>query len=1139
MIGKWNVEETKGFFTVNQEKSRMSTWLYRLVFVGVVFAAAGLAGAAESAALAGQWRFELDRRDAGMAAKWFARDLTGTIRLPGVLQAHGYGDEIGTATPWVLSLYDRNWFRRADYQAFVNPGNVKVPFVCQPPRHYLGAAWYQRDIEIPADWVNRQVTLFLERPRWETQVWLDDRHIGSNNSLCVPHEFDLGQLIPGKHRLTIHADNRMLLPYRPDAHAVSDSLNSTWNGITGAIELRSVPPVHFADLQVFPQLENATAIVRGRLDNTTGQTMTCTLGFCLLDRNDARPRIPANPQPLACPPEGTRFEFVVPCGNPVIPWDEFSPRLYELTAVLNAGTDHSETRQTMIGFRDFRADGQNFLINGHSVHLRGTHHGGDFPLTGYPPADTAYWLKLFGICKQWGLNHVRFHSFCPPEAAFTAADELGLYLQIEPGMWNELNPGTPMEKMLYLETERILKAYGNHPSFVLLSASNEPKGRWKQALPRWVAQCRSLDSRHLYTTGTGWSLIDEPGPVTGADYLAVHRIGGNMLRSHTAWFGRDYGRSLRGVNVPVVSHELGQWCAYPDFDVIRKFTGYMRPGNYEIFRDSAAAHGLLEKNHEFALASGRFQLACYKEEVEANLRTPGLAGFQLLDLHDYVGQGTALVGLLDPFWEEKGYVDADEWRRFCSPTVPLARLGKRVFTTGETLEAPVEIAHFGAKPLEKAQVTWEILDGAARKFASGSWPDQRLPIGRTTMAVPVSYPLAAVAAPQACRLVVRINGTIWNDWPFWVYPDPEKPVAEPPVVTVTRSWTEAETRLAAGGRVLFLPRPADLDWSSPPLDNVPVFWNRLMSPGWGRMLGLWCNARHPALAGFPTGVNCDWQWTDLVRGARAINLDRLPRDLQPIVQAIDDWNRNWKLGLIFEAKAGPGRLLVCSLDLDSHLESRPVARQLRASLLDYAAGDRFQPAAMLSPMQLRGLWFDTLVMRKLAATASAAGSGAETVLDGDPNTCWIAGGGKGDTAKPPHGLTISFPAPVAFSGILLMNRQNDRDHLGDIRGYALQASDDGQAWREIARGELASTWAPQTIVLAQAATARHLRFSALSGFGNDATAALAEFAILYTGPRLPENAGNESRYQRARSTSTDVDEGPAAPGGEKTQKKGP
>ncbi len=197
-----------------------------------------------------------------------------------------------------------------------------------------------------------------------------------------------------------------------------------------------------------------------------------------------------------------------------------------------------------------------------------------------------------------------------------------------------------------------------------------------------------------------------------------------MLRGPSAWFGRDYARSLCGVNVPVVAHELGQWCAYPDFEVIRKFTGYLRPGNFEIFRDSLAGRGLLEQNRELARASGRFQFLCYKEEIEANLRTPGLAGFQLLDLHDYLGQGTALVGLLDAFWEPKSCATAAEFRRFCGPTVPLARLTRRVFTPADPFEAPVEIAHYGPAPLTNASVSGGFSTPALRRA-------QRSVAGRT------------------------------------------------------------------------------------------------------------------------------------------------------------------------------------------------------------------------------------------------------------------------------------------------------------------------------------------------------------------------------------------------------------------------
>ena len=895
-------------------------------------------------------------------------------------------------------------------------------------------------------------------------------------------------------------------------------------------------------------------------------------------------------------PGAGSLDLFFPMGDHFECWSEFNPKVYNLRATLGGSGFHSEVADTF-GMREIRTRVRSFLINGIETCFRGTHNGGDFPLTGYPPTDVESWKKIIRVCQDWGLNHMRFHSWCPPEAAFEAADELGFYLQPECGMWNEISPGTPMERMLYQETDRILEAYGNHPSFVLLSASNEAHGRWKQCLPQWVEHFRAKDPRRLYTPNTGWSLIDEPGPVQGADYLAVGRIGPNRVRGASGWFGRDYERSVRGINVPVISHEVGQWCAYPDYDIIRKFTGYMRPGNYEIFRDSMAAHGLSDRDKDFAWASGRFQLACYKEEVEANLRTPGLAGFQLLDLHDYVGQGTALVGLLDTFWESKGYATPAEFRRFCSPTVPLARLRRRVFTTADPFEVEVEVAHYGPVPLTNAAASWHIEEATGRVVAKGNWPAKTIPVGKNFPLGKVSVDLSKLAAPQAYRLVVSLEQVLhdstnvpspalpppprlrrtsrapspigWerdgvragetstpssqhslmeraeppmnsraaretyeNDWNFWLYPA-QVPDTVPADVLVTRLWDEAQAWLAGGGKVLFLPHNTDLGWDSPPLASEPIFWNRLMNPAWSRMLGLWCDTNSPALAGFPTETHCDWQWTQIVRGVRPVNLDRLPRGLQPMVQAIDDWNRNWKLGALFECKVGPGRLMVCSFDVSSDLENRPVARQLRRSLLDYMAGPRFQPKTEVSPEALGRVLFDTRIMRQLGATASGEGTNAPAAIDGDPNTHWLAGGsGRGRSGtRHPHGLTISFPQTAAINGIVVMSRQNDRDHLGDVRNYTIETSDDGQQWREAAHGELASTWSPQQVTFARPVTARQLRFTALSGFGDDTSTAIAELAVLHAGARLPAMDAGTVDYRRSRSTSTEVDDGPDTPAG--------
>jgi hypothetical protein len=1087
--------------------------------------------------LAGQWRFALDRNDAGTNASWFNQTLPDKINLPGILEAQGYGDEISIHTPWVLSLYDHFWFQRSAYAAYTNAGSVKVPFLCQPPRHYVGPAWYQRDLAIPTDWNGKRVTLFLERPHWKSTVWLDDREIGSDISLCTPHEYDLGLLATGKHRLTIRVDNRMILPYRPDAHSVSDSLDDAWNGLVGKIELRATPPVWLDQVRIFPNLSNDTVLVTADIHNATGKPGTGSL--TVVDHWPSNGVSSALSVPIHWETTGGTGQITFGLGQDTNLWDEFHPALVTKTLVLtlnqggpgptqDPGGPWQEAKEFTFGLRDFHTDGNQFILNGHPIYFRGTHFGGDFPLTGYPPTDVEPWKKIIRTCKNHGLNHLRFHSWCPPEAAFAAADELGFYLQVECGMWNEISPGSRMEAMLYDETERILRDFGNHPSLMLISAMNEAHGNWQPSLSKWVKHFRAEDPRHLYTPDTGWSLIDSPDqPLNGgADYLAVGRIGSKHVRGEHGWFGSDYGDAVAGVAVPVIGHEVGQWVAYPDFEVIKKFTGFMRPGNYEIFRDSAAAHGLLANNQNFARASGRFQLACYKEEIEANLRTPGMSGFQLLDLHDYTGQGTALVGLLDPFWDAKGYATTSEFTEFCQQTVPLARLTRRTFTTADAFSVPVEVAHFDDAPLEVTTADWEIANPANEVMARGRFAATHIPIGKNYPLGIITTDLSKLPAPAQYRLRVIIGGgsPVMNEWNFWLYPAKISD-AVPAGILLTSSWDQAGKVLSAGGEVLFVPRNADLDWSSPPLARVPVFWNALMGPTWSRMLGLWCDTNSPALAEFPTEANCDWQWTELLHDTRAVNLDQLPRGLAPIVSAIDDWNRNYKLGFIFEARAGAGKLLVCSVDLSE--AANPGSRQLRRSLLDYMAGDKFRPQTEISLADFTNLHFDTRLMHRLGATATADGHRANELIDGDPNTFWSSADSRGNGPKPPHEIIISFPQPVAMNGLVLMPRQNQREHQGDMREFKLDLSDDRTNWQEVASGQLASTFDQQKISFAKT-TAQYIKFTSPTGFGADRSAALAELAVVYAGPELPED-GSSMEYKSIRTASPDIDAGDTSP----------
>jgi hypothetical protein len=894
--------------------------------------------------LAGTWRFSLDRDDAGVKQEWFARDLEATTRiaLPGILQAQGYGDDVTVDTAWVAALpRDMAWYKLPQYAAYTKTGHVLVPYLSQPVKHYLGVAWYQRDIVVPAAWKGKRVALHLERARWQTTAYLDDKEVGSCHSLVAPHEYDLGLLEVGTHRLTVRIDNRMILPYRPDGHSVSDAEAGTWNGIIGKIELAATSPVWIDDAQVFLDVAKRSARIKVRVGNATGAAGMGTLA------------VGAASVPVSWDANGGDGEIEVALPNAVA-WSEFAPVLQRVTVKLS-GPSADDDRELVFGIREIKADGKRMLLNGEPFNFRATHDGGGFPLTGHPAMDVAAWKQIISTCKEWGLNGMRFHSWCPPDAAFTAADELGFYMQPECGMWNSFDTDGKMMAILQDETARLLKAYGNHPSFVLLNATNEPAGHYQEQMPAWDKRWREADPRRLYADGTGRPSLPAAGQPYPADYIVSLRNG----RGPSGYFGGDYEASMRETPVPCVGHEVGQWAAYPDFDVMKKFTGYLKPGNYEIMRDSAEAHGLLAKNKQLAHASGRFQVACYKEELEAMQRTPSYSGFALLDLHDYLGQGGALIGVLDAFWEPKSYVTAAEFRQFNNATVPLARLKERVFTTADTLTADVEVAHFGPAALKGARSRWRIVDGVGMIVASGEFAARDVAKGKGTPLGRVSAELGKMVAPATYKLVVELDGGakaagFQNEWRFWLYPvQGATAQGDAADVLVTSAWPEAEAKLAAGGKVLFVPQAADLDSSDPKMSTVPIFWNRLMNPNGAWMLGMWVDAKHPALAGFPTEANCDWQWIDLAGSARALSMDALPRALEPIVQPIDDWNRNWKLGLLYECSVGAGKLMVCSIDLEAR---RPGAVTLRRSVMNYMASESFKPAVQVAAADLRKQW---------------------------------------------------------------------------------------------------------------------------------------------------------------------------------------
>lgn len=951
--------------------------------------------------MSGQWKINLEAESGGQ---------NGIVTLPGILQSQGYGNPIDKNTPWISSLHDSFWYEQEEYKVGQNE-SCQVPFLAQPPRHFLGKAYYERAFEMTED-TEEEWFLRIEQTRWHSTLWIGDKYIGEDCSLCTAHEIPCGRISKGKHVLKVCIDNSMQYPYRPDGHGVSDALGVTWNGMAGEICLETASE------------RSARKIMRQE-------------------------------------------------------YAKAHPRYMEMR------------------------DGK-FYVDGSPMYFRATHFGGEYPITGYPSDDKAWWQRMMRIIKDWGLNAIRCHSYCPPEIAFQTADEEGIFLLVECGMWNRFSGDEeckPMLEILQKETRRILEQFGHHPSFALFSSTNEPSGYWYDVLRNWVAESKAYDKelgyegRRLYTAQSGWffevptSEIDE----SEMDFIYFHRSAygpflGGKIRGDDGWRGGNYSPSLEECKLPVVCHELGQWCAYPDFRVIDKFTGYLQPSNYKVFRAHAEKQGVLPLTEDLVYCSGRNQFRLYKEELEANYRTPEIMGFELLDLHDYLGQGTALVGFLDPFWANKGYASPEEFREFCGETVLLAGFPSYVWRNSQIAEIPVEISHFGKTDLTDVRVQWTLsLDGDV--IQSGVIACDTVRTGQNTRLGMITLDFHEIQSNCKAIFSLEIMNVgkmyseerIRNHWDLYVYAEEPKTCVEACVV-YTRDWQEAEKSLKQGKRVIYNPWLSDLNYECPALSIKNVYWNSQMGPTWGRNLGLVVDDTHPIFSDFPTERSGGWQWEDILDFGRAFHMKDM-EELCPIVRVIDDWNRSLPLSMLFEARVGLGKLLVVTADLDGEVAERPAAFHLKQAILNYAASEAFQPKTEISIENITEKLFPVRRMEQLAEDCHYEDGiklkNPEAIFNADPQMSV-----RMEKENFPVTFEVEMKQVVEAEGFLYLPEQRDRGHEGFLKDYLIEYwSEESASWTTATEGSFLNTSLSQNALFGRVIKAKRWRFTVLSCYG--------------------------------------------------------
>ncbi len=906
--------------------------------------------------LSGKWQFAIDSLDIGIKENWFLKSFDDSVILPGSMDENSKGNDISLTTHWTGDILDSSYFKLPKYAKYRKPGNIKVPFWLQPDKHYYGVAWYKRKIKIPENWKNKSIQIFFERCHWQSTLWVDDKLIGHQNGLSAPHIFDLPEpLTPGVHTITVRVDNR-INDINPgvNSSSLTDHSQTNWNGIVGAMSMTARSRIHFDDIWLFSDIDTKKVKVEMSINNLTGNAQIMNLTLNAFPENETlknssfkelKKEIELSPGE-----DSIAVEYEM---KDALLWDEFNPNLYKIKCSLT-GNKIYDVKDETFGFRKLGIKGTQFTINDRKIFLRGTLECAIFPKTGYPSTNVKNWLRIFHICKDYGLNHMRFHSWCPPEAAFTAADEVGIYLYVECSSWanqgTSLGDGKPIDKYIYAESKRIVKQFGNHPSFCFLVYGNEPAGQnQNEYLTKFVSYWKNRDNRRLYSGASGWPALD----VNDFNSMYEPRIQlwgaglHSIINSQPPSSDYDWENIIRSQSKPVISHEIGQWCVYPNFKEMNEYNGVLHAKNFEIFKDFLTENGMIQLADKFLDASGKLQVLCYKAEIEAALRTKGMGGFQLLDLHDFPGQGTALVGVLDPFWNNKGYVTPEEYKQFCNTTVPLARLKKFIFNSAEDFTVDIEVSNFGSDSLTGILPKWKIIDTSGKIIAEGNLEKTNIPIDNGIKLGKIRYPLNKFKTPAMYRLEVTFNN-FTNNWDFWVYPyqNPGQAFSKD-IKVVQKLDQETINFLTNGGKVLLTPVKGNIKsdkGGDVAVGFSSIFWNTAWTSGQPpTTLGILCNPKDPMLKNFPTQYYSNYEWWDAMSHSNAILLSALGKNIKPVVRIIDDWFTANPLGLIIEAKVGKGKLVLTGIDLLTDAEKRPAARQLMYSILTYMRSDKFNP----------------------------------------------------------------------------------------------------------------------------------------------------------------------------------------------------
>lgn len=840
--------------------------------------------------------------------------------------------------------------------------NTEIEYGCLTDLHkFEGFAWFRRTINISGEMAEHGLTLFLERSR-KTRVYLDGKLVSGYCSLCTPHRCDLAGTSAGIHELVICVDNT---DYPTGGgHLTSRDTQTNWNGIVGRIELQSYcayPEYIYA----VPDPEKRTLHVRAEIKGAACGTAELRVYDTVQEYGSATAPVSAD-KPLEC-------DIQLAESTPL--WSDSDPAPLKLE--LTIGGDRFTVTT---GLRRMTSNDRTLLINGRQTFLRGKHDGLVFPQTGYMPTDVDSWLKFFETLGEYSINHVRYHTCCPPDAAFEAADILGIYLQPELPFWGTVPDEFGAEhEFLREEGWRMLREFGHHPSFVMMSMGNELWGS-KERLNELISGYKSQFPDKLYAGGSNnfqfvpcvleqedffsgvrlganrlirgsYAMCDAPqGHIQTERPNSLHNydplideaaaLGGTQIIDENGEIMIQYGTEMKkvkaeswdniSVHVPVISHEVGQYAVFPDFDEIKDYTGPVRHEAYAAYRKGLEESGMLHRWRDFFHASGALAVDCYRRDIEAALRSSMMSGFQLLDIQDFPGQGVATVGILNAHMKSKGLVTPEEWRRYCAETVVLAELDRFVYSAADEIQCGLVVS--STEPGFSAdKVDWELTVGNTVVDSGSSEIIERN--GRLRRAKSISFTIGC-DKPVTANLHISVENEAENNYTLYIYPNIEVEITENSISCGDRRIAlTSDKSIAKRGGALYIP---ELGEDSLPGEYCTDFWCygmfRSISESMGKpvptgTLGLLIDNKSELLADFPCDSFTTPQWYEIVSHSRCADLSGTK--IEPEVWVIDNPERRKRLGLLYRQDG-----MVCCTSRLWEIADRPEVKWFAYSLLE-------------------------------------------------------------------------------------------------------------------------------------------------------------------------------------------------------------